>query len=67
MSSVNCVILGERSVVALSVAGFQIMPFQFSRSTRLYVVIAISTCFFLGEISGEESPISKKWGGADLD
>ncbi|KAJ5892870.1 hypothetical protein N7504_009561 [Penicillium tannophilum] len=27
------------------------MPFRFSRSTRLYVVIAISTCFFLGEIS----------------
>ncbi|KAJ5096173.1 hypothetical protein NUU61_005529 [Penicillium alfredii] len=27
------------------------MPFRLSRSTRLSVVIAISTCFFLGEIS----------------
>ncbi|KAJ5156793.1 hypothetical protein N7492_009596 [Penicillium capsulatum] len=27
------------------------MPFHFSRSTRLSVVIGIATCFFLGEIS----------------
>lgn len=29
------------------------MPFRISRSTRLSVVIGISTCFFLGEISSK--------------